>query len=253
MRKMKGKTKPSLFVLLGTVLLFVFVTRPASAQRELMTQTGGKGQLSIDTLVGLNIGIFNGPTYSGPFGIMRQSYSERPLANNVEVDNKYHATTIWLAPAADYFVIQGLSLGGLLELAHTSTSEEIPTNTNATNSFSQPSTLNVSVLPRIGYMIPLGDRFGIWPRLTLGYASRERVISTNPDNPVTDRFGAFMLGADVPFIFRLNETFYLSAAPQFLTSLGGSHTTEQGGRELSSNASVMQFGLRTGLGIFLDL
>jgi len=66
-------------------------------------------------------------------------------------------------------------------------------------------------------MIPITSRFAIWPRGGIGYASRQNAPSRQglpanaPDNK--DSFSALILSADVPFIYRINETFFVSAAP----------------------------------------
>jgi hypothetical protein len=254
MRKTRAKAmQSSLFLLVGTFLFVFFAASPALAQRDLMTSTGGRGQLNIDSLIGLRIGTFSGPAYSGPLGISSQSYSQTKLANGVDVDDKFHYTTFWFAPSADYFVIDQLSLGGLFEIALVNGTAELASGQNARTNVSIPTTTAITILPRIGYLIPIGSRFGIWPRLSVGYVSRQNVTSLNVQNQQTDTFGALTIAADVPFLFRLNETFYVAAAPEFLTSIGGSHTTRQGGVDTSANASVIQFGLNVGFGVLLDL
>lgn len=232
----------------------LFTPSQASAQRSLMTPLGGRGQLALDQLGGFRIGaVSGGVSYAGPLGFSAQRYSAADYNNGRST--VYNYTTFWLAPAADYFVIDHLSIGGLLELASTSGSVDVPINaTGATQNFNLPTTTNFTLLPRIGYMISLAnDRFGIWPRGGLGYASRQ-VASGNVNNSNKETFGSVIASVDVGFLFRVNETFFLRAAPEMTFSLGGSHSsTNAAGNSVSANASFFQFGIVTGIGVLLDL
>ena len=239
---------------LGALLLLT--PRTARAQRQLMTPTGGKGTLAIDNITGLRVNAFSGISYAGPLGISTSRYSIDPLAPG-DPNQTFHSTTIWLAPAADYFLIDHLSIGGLVEIASVSGSVDSSLPGVGTVNNDLPTTTNVTLLPRIGYLIPIGDRFAIWPRGGIGYAYRGTTSLTGAGRGgvVTnkDSFSALILAANVDFLFRINETFFLVGAPELGASLGGSHTNTQGGVQRSSNANVLQFSVLTGLGIFFDL
>src|SRR5207237_9662634 len=112
--------------------------------------------------------------------------------------------------------------------------------------FNVPTSTNFTILPRIGYMLALGDRFGIWPRGGLGYSSRQSPVGVGTNNPQTDTFSTVLLDLEVPFLFRLNETLYVSATPQLITSLGGSHSNVN-----SFDASFLQFSILGGFGVLL--
>lgn len=250
-------TRKQVTVALATVAAafgVLFAPAEASAQRSLMTPLGGKGQLAIDQLAGFRVGAVNGGvTYAGPLGFSVQSYSSADY--NGRGNTVFHNTSFWFAPAADYFVIDHLSIGGLLELSTTSGSVDQPINgSGATQNFNQPTTTDFTLMPRIGYMIPLAnDRIGIWPRGGLGYASRQ-VANGNLNNLQKETFGSVVSTIDVGFIFRVNETFFFRAAPEMTFSLGGSHSsTDNAGRSVSANASFFQFGVVTGIGVLLDL
>jgi hypothetical protein len=243
---------------LGALLLLT--PRTARAQRQLLTPTGGKGTLAIDNITGLRVNAFTGISYAGPLGISTQRYSVDPVAPG-DPNQTFHSTTIWLAPAADYFLIDHLSIGGFVELASVSGSVDSSLPGVGTVNNDLPTTTNFTLLPRIGYLIPIGDRFAIWPRGGIGYAYRGTSSLTGVGGRgggggfVTNKesFSALVIDVNVDFLFRINETFFLVGAPEVGASLGGSHTNTQGGIQRSSNANVLQFSVLTGLGIFFDL
>jgi hypothetical protein len=238
---------------LGALLLLT--PRTARAQRQLLTPTGGKGTLAIDNITGLRVNAFSGISYAGPLGVSTSSYSEDALKVG-DANATVHETTIWLAPAADYFVIDHLSIGGFVELASKSGSVDTQTNGAGTFNTDLPTTTGFTLLPRIGYLIPIGDRFAIWPRGGIGYAYRGTSSVTGAGQGAVvktkDSFSALVIDLNVDFLFRINETFFLVAAPDLGASLGGSHThTDLVQR--SSNANLLQLSVLTGLGIFFDL
>ncbi len=66
-------------------------------------------------------------------------------------------TTITIQPAADYFVTDGLSVGGFV--GYTSTSQ------------SGAKSHAIGIGPRVGYALPISDQLAFWPRLGLAYYS----------------------------------------------------------------------------------
>jgi len=253
---MYGKPKQYASFLPGTLLALVLVllipSRGYAQGRDLLSHSGGKGQLAIDTLMGFRIGAFSGVSYAGPLGFSTQSYNEHNPSNN-NLETTTHLTTFWFAPAADYFIIDHLSIGGLLEVATTSGSIKTKapnTNGNGTTETDtdRPTTTAFTFLPRVGYMFPITSRFAIWPRGGIGYASRQDVEGTGKNT-----FSSLIFSADVPFIYRINETFFVSAAPELTFSAGGNHSVDVNNQSQSADASFFQFGLATGLGILLDL
>ncbi len=249
----RARLAAALFTLALTAL-FLLTPRTAHAQRTLLTPTGGKGTLAIDNISGLRISPLAGVSYAGPLGVSTIRYSTDSLALNTP-NQVFHYTTVWIAPAADYFVIDHLSIGGMVELASTSGSvdTQVVNGAGGVNSINTdlPTTTNLTLLPRIGYLIPIGDRFGIWPRGGIGYASRQ-VAGNGAGNP-KDTFSALILDVNVDFLFRINETFFIVGAPELGLSLGGSHSSQNGAVSRSANANFTQFSVLTGLGIFWDL
>src|SRR5579872_5531691 len=140
------------------VLATLALARPAYAQRELLTGTGAKGQLAIDQISGFRAGLagvggVGYPTldYYGPLGFAVQRYSEAvapPATGNQVV----HSTTFWVSPSLDYFVIEHLSIGGMIEFATTSGSVDVPVNMGVSQSVDLPTLTSFTIIPRVGYL-----------------------------------------------------------------------------------------------------
>ena len=236
----------------GTMLL----SPAAHAQQTLMSQTGGKGQLVFDGLTGLRANVTQGVSYAGVLGFQIERYGQNvDLGGGTSGTAVIHATTVWLAPQADYFIINHLSIGGLVEIASTSGSEDVPINAAQTQSFDLPTTTDFTILPRVGYMFALGDRWGIWPRGGLGFALRQSSQTVGGPGGGTNKqtFSGVVLNATCPFLFRVNETFFIDLSPDLTWIPGSTSTTDNANRTVSQSASYLQFGVEGGLGIMLDL
>jgi len=97
--------------------------------------------------MGFRIGAFSGVSYSGPLGFSIQSYSENNVNDN-RVEDTAHLTTFWFAPEADYFIIDHLSIGGLLEVAATSGSDNHKNVDGSEVSVDRNTAVNFTFLPR---------------------------------------------------------------------------------------------------------
>lgn len=106
--------------------------------------------------------------------------------------------------------------------------------------------------PRVGYLVGIGERFGIWPRAGLGYASRQ-IATGNVATATRDSTYGALIDLDVGFLYRLTNNVFLRAAPELTFSLGQSHASTIGNTTLSANASLFQFSATTGIGVFFDL
>ena len=245
------KHKIALFLASNLAAGAFFYAPHANAQSALLSPTGGKGQLVFDNLTGLRANVTQGVSYSGFIGFQIERYSQNvDLGGNVSGNAVIHATTVWFAPQADYFVINHLSIGGLVEIASTSGSEDIPVNAAQTQSTDLATTTDVTLMPRVGWMFALGDRFGIWPRGGLGYALRQ---SSDPGGNGKDSFSGVVINATCPFLYRINETFFVDLSPDLTWIPGSTSTTNNANQTVSQSASYLQFGASGGLGVMLDL
>src|ERR1700733_12558279 len=139
-------------ILLATTLAVLLALAPKQvlAQRELIAPMGAKHTLALDQLSGFRASAVNGIngaagfSYAGPIGFAHQSYSETGFNN--AGDTTVRTTTFWLAPSVDFFIIDNLSLGGLVEISTTSGSVDRPVNAATTQTTDLPSTLNFTFL-----------------------------------------------------------------------------------------------------------
>src|SRR5690349_2847602 len=105
-------------VFLAVAALFVFWGRSAFAERELIVPFHEGGHLVLDQLSGLRVSPTNGFGYAGPVGIAFRSEKTDAITPGGPA-SEASTTSLWLAPSADVFVTDHLSVGGLIEVAHT--------------------------------------------------------------------------------------------------------------------------------------
>jgi hypothetical protein len=131
-------------------------------------------------------------------------------------------TTIQLAPAADFFVTRGLSVGGQLVFVHTSSGET--------------SLDGYGAAPRVGYFAALGPRVGVWPVVSIGY------VRASIDSGDFDESGyQVVLQAFAPLLFQPADHFFLGIGPAFQTDLVSKVEDEDTTKETA-------FGLQTIVG-----
>lgn len=150
---------------------------------------GGKGQLAISSDAGLSI---SNTSISGVDG---------------------SSTQLVLRPALDYFVIDYLSVGGFLGLEY--------------NSAPGGSSTAMSVGPRIGYNIPLSERFSFWPKVGFSFAStsQKQDAIRLPDGSTmssSDRSStSVQLNLFAPIMFHPVQHFFIGFGPAFDLDLSG--------------------------------
>jgi hypothetical protein len=212
---------------------------------------GSKHTLVIDDLSGFRASSVGGVAYSGPIGFSIQSFSEGiPAPSGASGGSyTYHYTSFWFAPSADYFLFDHLSIGLLLEIATTSGNYDQSLFGAATTNHSLPSTTDFTFLPRVGWMIPLGDHWGVWPRIGLGYGTHSSASATTAGS---DSYGAFLLDLDAGVVYRMTATWFLRAAPE-LTFGPGSHSIQSGNTSVSLGASLVDFAVAGGFGFMWSL
>jgi hypothetical protein len=150
---------------------------------------GGKGQLAISSDTGLSL---SNTSISGIDG---------------------STTNLVLRPAVDYFVADYFSVGGFLGLEYNST----PGGSSTT----------FSVGPRVGYDIPLTERFTLWPKVGFSFAS----TSQDQDEVQLPQGGtvegddesntSIQLNLFAPFMFHPVEHFFIGLGPAFDLDLSG--------------------------------
>lgn len=236
------------FVALAVVALLFFWSRPAVAERELIVPFHEGGHLVLDQLSGLRVTPTNGFGYAGPVGIgFRSEKSDAIVPGGPTSETS--TTSLWLAPSADVFVTDHLSVGGLVEVAHTWGAVE-----GSGRRLELPGATSLTFLPRVGFYVPFSDRIGIWPRAGVGWSSVESVSFLSTGSvPVRETFRAMLLDVDLSLVYRFGETFFMRAGPEVGVTLGGRRTTESGGASTGAGASVLQISGVVGFGMNLEL
>lgn len=223
-----------------------------SASADLLTPLGGRGQLVIQQIAGFRAGGAASPSgggfsYSGILGFNYSRYSEGVVGAGSDTSNNYAFTSFWIAPSADFFPIDHLTIGGLIEVSATLNSLDRKI-AGVNQSVDLPTTVNFTILPRIGWMFAFGDRFAIWPRVGAGFASKQFVSTGAAATKTT--FSGFVLDVDTTFLFRFNETFFAGLTPEF-TFIPGSTTTSAGAVSASVSSSALSFSVLGGIGVIL--
>ena len=141
--------------------------------------------------------------------------------------------TLSIAPAVDYFVLRGLSLGGQLFFTHTDDSgSDITTNV-------------VAAGPRVGYALPLGDHFSFWPRVAVLVDDTTASASAASGGASTSG-GIFAFDVQVfaPLLWHPRPHFFLGLGPFFQTDSVSS---------LSAGGTSVSWAKTTTYGVKLDL
>jgi hypothetical protein len=132
-------------------------------------------------------------------------------------------TSIQLAPAADYFVINNLSVGGFVGFDYVTSGD------NDSSRF--------SIGPRVGYNIPFSDLVSIWPKAGFSFAHTSSTVSTpGPNNStvsVTNTADAFALNLFVPVMFHPVRHFFAGFGPFLDTDLSGDNRATVFGGKLT--------------------
>jgi opacity protein-like surface antigen len=132
-------------------------------------------------------------------------------------------TTLQLSPAADYFVIDRLSVGGFISLDYTKSGR------------SDGSRFGIG--PRVGYNFGLSDTFSIWPKAGLAYthsSTSTTVAETDTMTTETSRDGdALALNLFVPFMVHPVKHFFAGFGPFLDADLSGKNRVTVVGAKLT--------------------
>ena len=169
---------------------------------------GGPGTfvLSSDFSGGINMG-FNGSSQS---------------------NNGPSSWTLTLQPAADYFVIQGLSVGGIVAYAHDHTSST--DQASGVSATSDGDTFGIGA--RVGYNIPINDLLSFWPKVGLIFnfisgTSGGSVAAAGGNNGFSGN--TFDVNLYAPLLLHLAPHFFVGLGPGIQTDLSSSYSF--GGQE----------------------
>lgn len=120
------------------------------------------------------------------------------------------ATNIAISPALDYFVVQNVSVGGVVSLTH--------------DRYDQFSAMGVVrhkdtsllITPTVGYNLDLGPRLSLFPRAGVGYLYSTSSVEGGPDSGSSSTI-SLMLQA--PVLIHPVEHFFIGFGPVLLVDL----------------------------------
>lgn len=147
--------------------------------------------------------------------------------------------------ALDYFVIEGLSLGGSFVYMNRSLSGE-----SDAGSVDIGSEQTLFVHPRVGYAIPFDETFSFWPRAGLAFHSLTQTtdaIGTQPESEVS--FTSTNLTLEGMFGISPMSHFAILVGPYVYFGLGGSRETDPGGGAATTEVdrNLTLYGLTTSI------
>lgn len=122
----------------------------------------------------------------------------------------------------DFFVTEGLSLGGSIGYYTSSGEQKLEVPGQPTDSEDLDDLTAVAFAPRVGYLIPLGERAGFWPRGGITYVSFK---DEQPDNDKTT-ITSWQLSAEAMFFLAPVEHFAFVLGPVIDFPIGGTVETE---------------------------
>jgi hypothetical protein len=140
---------------------------------------------------------------------------------NTSISDGGSTLTLELAPAFDYFVVNGFSVGGFVSLDYTKSGDNHATR--------------FGIGPRVGYNFTLSDLLSLWPKVGFSYAHTSvtgAIAITNDATIETTTSGnALALNLFVPLMLHPATHFFAGFGPFLDTDVTGDHkATVVGGK-----------------------
>lgn len=142
-------------------------------------------------------------------------------------------TTFRIGPAADYFVVDNVSVGAQLAYAH------LGEDTN-----------QIRISPRVGYHLALGDQLSLWPTAGIYWQTLgSKFTTTVGGNSTTTDVSSSQLGLvlDVPILFHPASNFFLGLGPRLTMDLT---STSKSGDVSADGSKTTDIGVVTTIGGF---
>jgi hypothetical protein len=197
---------------------------PAAARAD-GSKFGGAGQLAIsdDQSLGGATNVGSGALVpTSPSSLSTASFQFGTLSNNGGSGTEFS-----VAPAADYFVIPNLSVGGNILFGVFS-----PAHGN-----SGPGTTVTlfGIAPRVGYNLPITDMISFWPKVYFSYVTANGSSGGNSSG-----LNASAIGVFAPLMFVPTPHFFLGIGPDFSTQLSNNETGSQTVNGVTQNGTLAQ-------------
>lgn len=196
-------------------------------------KTSGFGFLTVLTLVlgaplagsaqdrDLTADTGRGPSYR--FGEESQLALSSDAALSIEHTSRGDTTSITLAPAVDYFVMENFSIGGFISFRYYTAGET--------------DTTVFGIGPRVGYNLPLNDSVSIWPKVGFSFSSSSSSTEVGEDEDVEISRSVgndgIALNLFVPFMFHPAQHFFAGFGPFLDTDLSGDNRATVFGAKLT--------------------
>ncbi len=167
--------------------------------------------------------------------------------------------------AFDVTVINRLTLGAGIAFAFglggSIKTESINGATVTSRKSDAPTGTAIGLVPRIGYILPLGEHFAFWPRAGFGFYSVSFKADTTANNGVISTTKAsdtaFSLDLDPQFAIIPTEHFFITVGPIVNIPIAGSRSTSTTvgatTTEVENDTSIFHLGLTAGLGGWLNI
>lgn len=160
--------------------------------------------------------------WGGAIGYNKSSYTTTWGAETATpLTSTSTSESFWFAPAVDVFVARRVSIGVAAGVLFSRSRFDA----TGTQSDYEVETLSVAAAPRVGYVVPLGQRLSFWPRLGLALSASEQSGTVAPDGRPVSWTGRAIAGElDLALVYHPHRRLMLQVAPQ----LGVGHSTGEG-------------------------
>ena len=168
----------------------------------------------------------------GPTGFSFESTSTKPPGGGSSVSGM----SFTLAPTIDYFVAEGISVGGFIGFGYSKAGED-------------PNTVKVTTLgigPRVGYNLWLTPgQLSLWPNVWFGYFNASANIGGNDAGSLNK----MSLGVNVPLLIHPASHFHFGVGPFFRMDVASKEKPPSG--DSVDGAKTTAFGLMAEIGGWL--
>lgn len=182
----------------------------------------------------LTSGSASAQTAEGAFGnagqLAMQADLQLRFVGTSESNGGPSGSDVLIQPAADYFLIDHLSLGGVLKFELQSSGNDQATS--------------FGIGPRIGYNIPIVDKLSFWPDLFLLFDTTSRNNNNGSDT-------AFTMGVFGPLLFHPVAHFFVGLGPILSTEV--SHTFSDNRGRSGDAPKLTEYGVMSTIGGWIPL
>ncbi len=212
-------------------------------------RTGGLGFLSVVSPASGSFGPVGPPAISGLIGYERNTVELPPEGRTTMTINSFA-----VAPSFDVFVGNRISLGLTAGFGYGWGDVQYPPEQGFPREMGKSMTFGIA--PRVGYVVPLGAGFYLWPRVGGGftYTRAETFNEVQGGEPLrTSVTGGtrWSGGADVGVIFRPTRHLFFNATPEIAVQYGSNGQEIAGATTFITHSLRVRFAGTVGMGVLL--